>query len=256
MAIGDDALAAGMQLVSGSALANTLDTEENRTRDYIAQRTDAPGTPRPVAKGGTGADNAAAARTNLGVLAAGVTVKRDAANAIELFWGGPGNLRVGARVDGSPAGFFAYTSDVGGGGGSYLPLSGGTVTGDLNLPNSTPATSGYTVAYIDGTGRIARGASSERYKDHITPIDPATLGDIFPELHTFTMRQDETNTERVGWIAERLAESADLERFVVRDMDGLPDSIDFISLLQAQNAWLQQAVQLLAGRIERLEGRA
>jgi hypothetical protein len=38
MAIGDDAAAAGMALVAGGALANTLDTEENLTRDYIAQR--------------------------------------------------------------------------------------------------------------------------------------------------------------------------------------------------------------------------
>jgi len=37
MAIGDAAAAAGIDLVSGSEQANTLDTEENKTRDYIAQ---------------------------------------------------------------------------------------------------------------------------------------------------------------------------------------------------------------------------
>jgi hypothetical protein len=37
-ATGDDAAAAGMALVSGGALANTLETEVNLTRDYIAQR--------------------------------------------------------------------------------------------------------------------------------------------------------------------------------------------------------------------------
>lgn len=37
MAVGDDALAAGMDLVTGSELANTIDTEINKTRDYIAQ---------------------------------------------------------------------------------------------------------------------------------------------------------------------------------------------------------------------------
>jgi cystathionine beta-lyase family protein involved in aluminum resistance len=37
MAVGDDALAAGMDLVAGSDLANTIDTEINKTRDYIAQ---------------------------------------------------------------------------------------------------------------------------------------------------------------------------------------------------------------------------
>ena len=37
MATGDDALAAGMVLVQGTSLANTLDTEDNLTRDYVAQ---------------------------------------------------------------------------------------------------------------------------------------------------------------------------------------------------------------------------
>lgn len=35
---GDDAAAAGMAVVAGSVLANTIDTEINTTRDYIAQR--------------------------------------------------------------------------------------------------------------------------------------------------------------------------------------------------------------------------
>ncbi len=39
MAIGDAAAAAGMDLVSGAEQANTLDTEDNRTRDYIVQFT-------------------------------------------------------------------------------------------------------------------------------------------------------------------------------------------------------------------------
>ncbi len=39
MAIGDAAAARGMDLVSGTELANTLDTEDNKTRDYIDQFT-------------------------------------------------------------------------------------------------------------------------------------------------------------------------------------------------------------------------
>ena len=38
MAIGDDALAAGIPLMTGAELANTLDTEMNLTRDEIARR--------------------------------------------------------------------------------------------------------------------------------------------------------------------------------------------------------------------------
>ncbi|WP_248242974.1 hypothetical protein [Microbacterium kunmingense] len=37
MAIGDTAAAAGLPLVSGTVAANTIDTEENRTRDFIGQ---------------------------------------------------------------------------------------------------------------------------------------------------------------------------------------------------------------------------
>lgn len=69
MATGDDAAAAGMDLVSGSTLANTLDDEVNLTRDYIAQRTSAV---QPVAKGGTGSTTTSGARNNLGIIAANV----------------------------------------------------------------------------------------------------------------------------------------------------------------------------------------
>lgn len=37
MAVGDDAVAAGMALVAGTSMANTLDTEDNLTRDYVAR---------------------------------------------------------------------------------------------------------------------------------------------------------------------------------------------------------------------------
>lgn len=69
MAVGDAAAAAGMALVSGGEPANTLDTIENQTRDYIAQRTQVPGTPLPIALGGTGADNTSQAVINLNVVA-------------------------------------------------------------------------------------------------------------------------------------------------------------------------------------------
>lgn len=79
MATGDDAIAAGMDVVSGATPANTLDTEVTKTRDYIAQRTGST-TPIPVSRGGTGGATAAAARTNLGIpaFAPGGTVVPDA----------------------------------------------------------------------------------------------------------------------------------------------------------------------------------
>lgn len=142
---------------------------------------------------------------------------------------------------------------------NYLPLWGGTVTGDVLLPNTTPpATSGWTIAYIDGNGRISKGASSERYKEDVHTIDPGSLGDIWPALHSYRMVGGD-GSERYGWIAERLAENPDLAPFVVYagiTGETLPDSIDFIGLLIAQNAQLHQALDILTQRIERLEGRA
>jgi hypothetical protein len=69
MAIGDDAAAAGFALVpdSGSGGEVKLGAQEiNRTRDYVAQVKALILSTWTVAKGGTGATNAADARTNLG----------------------------------------------------------------------------------------------------------------------------------------------------------------------------------------------
>jgi hypothetical protein len=68
MAVGDDAAAAGYSLVSGTTgLIKDGDLEMNRTRDYIAQVKNLIPAIWPINKGGTGADTAAGARTNLGL---------------------------------------------------------------------------------------------------------------------------------------------------------------------------------------------
>jgi hypothetical protein len=69
MAIGDAAAAAGMDLVPGTTPAKDIDTEINKTRDYVAERT---AEVMPLAKGGTGATTPGAARTNLGIVAANI----------------------------------------------------------------------------------------------------------------------------------------------------------------------------------------
>lgn len=241
MAIGDDALAAGMDLVSGTDDRRNGWEEDNKTRDYIAQRT---ATVTPVDKGGTGATTPAGARSNLGipewsaVLANDTLIRRSAEGRADIadpvFQNNITNKRY---VD------------------TKLDLTGGTVTGNVYFPNATIAASGYTVAYLNHDGRLSRGASSERYKKHIRQIDPLTLGDLFPALHRFQMRSGD-GSWKYGWIAERLAEHPDQAPFVVhRDVDGemVPDSIDFIALLIAQNTVLHQAVQLLTDRLDRLE---
>lgn len=142
--------------------------------------------------------------------------------------------------------------------------TGDTMTGDLFLPNATAAVSGYVVMYWDGTGRVSKGASSRRFKDNIEPVDPLALGDLFPQLSSFTMKGDDGRTERLGYIAEDLDASDDLRRFVVYeraveyDDDGqpvgshlvhdeagnpVPESIDFIALLLSQVAALNERVK-------------
>lgn len=278
MAIGDAAAAAGMTLVDGATTeARTIDTEINRTRDYIA--------------------NGAGATSNT---AAGKVVKRDSNGRISIATGinddqaatkwyvdqakaaaiahddnylplsdvlvstsgasiagkvprydGAGRLAVGTPAAANQAVPKTYCDAN----SSGVPAAGGTFTGNVYFPNATPATSGYTVAYLNSDGRLSKGASSERYKKYISAVDAESLGDLFPDLHRFQMRSGDGEW-KYGWIAERLAEHPDQQPFVVyaeHDGELVPDSIDFIALLIAQNAQLHQQLDLLAQRLDALE---
>lgn len=251
MATGDDALAGGMTLVPGTGAASDLDTYDNATRDYVAQ---GPQRWKPtvqkvsIAQGGTGAASASAARTALGVPAtSAVPAWSDVAPAGQVFsnqiarFGPTGKLQVTTPTESFDVATKGYVDS------KNSNFNGGTVGGDIYLPNATPATSSYVVCYLNGDGRISRGASSARYKKYIR--DAGDLGDLFAvPLSEFQMRGGD-GAWIVGYIAEALDAVDALRRFVVYDDEGRPDSIDPIQLLMAQ-------VTQLAARVRALEAGA
>lgn len=137
--------------------------------------------------------------------------------------------------------------------GGYL-----NVAGNIYTPNSSIATTSYTVAYIDSAGRLCRGASSIRYKDHLSDPELETLGDIFPQLREYAMKGGDGKAI-LGHFAEDLAANPDTARFVVyvEGADGEPmiESIDFLSLLMTQTAVLNALDQVRAAEIRALEAR-
>lgn len=246
MAIGDDAANAGMDVLTGTELANTIDTEINKSRDYIAQRTSAI---TPVAKGGTGAATAAAARANLDVVGNDQIVIADGTSTIAdkiPRYDGVGHIACASPSAANHAASKAYVDNRPTG----ISASGGTFTGNVFFPNATAASSSYTVAYINGDGRLSRGASSRRYKEAIT--DAPDLGDLWPRLVEYEMIGGDGD-RKIGYIAEELADTPTLARFVVYDIHDpdhpVVDSIDFIALLIAQNAQLNARVAALEARL-------
>lgn len=264
---GDDALAAGLAVMDGTEKWWNGWLAINKTRDMIVNWVMSL-FPLSVARGGTASSSASDARTALGITPASIqAIGNDGAYYTRLSWNG---TRYQADVPGYafPA-ELAFLSDVGG--GSYVSKTGDTMSGDLFIPGASGASFSWTVGYVNGDGRISRGTSSERYKHDIEPVTPSSLGDLFPQLHTFVVNGDPGEMQRVGYIAERLNESDDLRRFVVyardvvkddegkvvssslaRDEEGqpVPESIDFIALLIAQNAQLHETVRALTERVD------
>lgn len=208
MATGDAALAAGMTLVPGTAQAHDLDTFDNETRDFIAQFF---GRVFAGARGATSAPTAAQVRDALQLGTAALLDWSQSAEGGKIVrrWSNgsvtgpnpssPGEYATKQYVDNSvPA-----APDL----SSRVAKTGDTMTGNLGIdgahlivPAAAPATVSYSVAYINGDGRLSRGASSERYKKYISDIDPAALGDIWPNLTRYQMRHGDGEW-KYGYIA-------------------------------------------------------
>ncbi len=137
------------------------------------------------------------------------------------------------------------------------------MSGDLFIPGMTPANSSYTIMYQDGTGRLSKGASSEKYKTDVSEVDPSSLGTLFLALKRWHMI-DGDGVWRYGFTAEQVAANPDTEQFAIyqrvvetdddgnvigshlaRDEDGkpIPESVDFIGLFFAMLAQLDDRMK-------------
>lgn len=233
MAIGDDALAAGMDLVLGTALANTLDTEENKTRDYIAQRTNLV---TPITKGGTGSTTAAAARAALGISAtntpsSGSNVQADL------------DYLSATKADSTALASKASTADV-------QWVQKGNMSPDIY---NRALGGSYRVCYVGADGLLGWVSSSRRYKKNIKPaeVDPAAVLGI--ELVTFLYKVEiDRGREGItewGVIAEQVAELG-LDWLIDFGQSGEPEGFRYDRLGLA----LLPVAQHLAAQLEQERG--
>ena len=235
MATGDDALAAGMAIMTGAEAAHTLDTEMNKTRDYIAQRT---AEVTSVTKGGTGATNAAAARANLGINAANTpTTGSNVQTELNALNGAMANIYPKGIIDG-------VVGTLENNANSRVSKSGDTMSGPLHLLAAAPVTSSYAVMYRQASdGRVGVTPSARKYKRDIEDYDGTVLG-LRPV--TYILNDDENAERRLGIIAD---DADDVEPLLVIRADGEVESFRYELLAVG----LLREVQRLADRVRELE---
>jgi hypothetical protein len=248
---GDDALAGGLPVMDGTEDRRDGWLSINKTRDLIVAALTAA---KAYADGLMSAVSWGSISGTPTYVAAGAS-QSAARGVIDAAASSHGHSAAAITGGDFPGAAYGFAGDI-------------FVADDIFMYGGTVATSGWTVMYMDASGRISVGASSQRYKEAIRSA--GELGDLFAApLREYRMK-DGDGTDRVGYIAEELL-GTDMERFVVygpadRKVQGSPlvvQSIDFIALLMAQNAQLHERDQVrsqqlaeLADRIAALEGNA
>ncbi|WP_157001423.1 tail fiber domain-containing protein [Agromyces laixinhei] len=185
MAIGDDAAAAGMDVVSPlTDLVMDGADEITKTRDYLAQRTSAV---TPVVKGGTGATNAADARTNLAAASAVHT------HRITDIYTSDGSQQYGPALqsvlDDKP---------------SRAQLQA-VIDGNMSPAIFSRPVSGNSV-YIDSGGVLGHLPSARRFKKAIVDanLDPAAIRQVLIRCYEYQAKYAIAGGPHIGVIAEEV----------------------------------------------------
>lgn len=258
MAIGDDAAAAGMDLVPSSGATGSAGRvrqgwqQINKTRDYIAQKMNAVlATVWPVNKGGTGATDAGGARSNL-------KVPFDDTGST-LRFSSPQFDRIALEAGGvAYPHTIAYLTDI----PAAPDLSNYATKGELapgnaaregyfsTAPYNRAVSGQWRSAVVNSNGDLGYAPSTERMKKNIRLEDVTDEQVLALQLVTFQWRAatDLGDQRETGLIAERL-DAAGLGWAVFRDEDGTPAGIHYERVALA----LIPALQRLMRRVSALE---
>ncbi|MDL9978853.1 tail fiber domain-containing protein [Microbacterium sp. ASV49] len=202
-----------MMKLLGTALANTIATEINRTRDYIAQK--------------LASLTATTLKTN-GVSGAGTS---NAQADIEYLQDEIDADR--ANITGLQGTVSGHTTQI----ASKASLGSDVSFGHIFTPagRSTPVVSSYVAAYLNTDGRIGASPSSRRFKKDIAAWTPDLQALLALQVVTYRYRAtlfDTSDPNRkappleVGVIAEDL-DALGLYWLVVYDDDGLPFAVHY-----------------------------
>jgi hypothetical protein len=227
-----------------------------------------------VAKGGTGATDAAGARSNLGAQVAGsyapsshghsigdIDNLQNALNGKQAAgsYSSPGHTHnyTEVLVDG-PENIITWANN------SFLRLTGGTVSGSLgvgggfnNSYSLSNSVSGQAL-YMNSGGRMGVGASTARVKKDITDstLDGSLALQVRVRDFVYNPKFVESDgTIQTGVIAEELVKLG-LDRFVIFDADGVVTGVHYDKLALLALAGLQsegKRLDSLEARLVKLE---